>query len=78
MKVVSILLYECTRKSVDKSDVEDDRDVKEGHNAIGEDELVDDSEGEVDGDPPQQDEVDSAQDPCTYLGGFFISLMQIN
>ena len=55
-------LYECTRKSVDKSDVEDDRDVKEGHDAVGEDELVDESDGEVGSDPPQQDEVDSAED----------------
>ena len=62
MKVVSILLYECTRKSVDISNVEDDRNVKEGHDAVREDELVDESDGEVGGDPPQQDEVDSAQD----------------
>ena len=43
------------------SPVEDERDVEKGDQTVGEDEFVDESDGEVGGDPPQQHEVHCAQ-----------------
>ena len=45
-----MILYNCARKSVDISDVEDDWDVEESYGAVQEDQLVDDGSGEVSAD----------------------------